>query len=98
MGLDEIRGRLRAALPGLEDEYGVATLAVFGSFVKGLQREGSDVDLIVEFRPDSKMTLFRLVHLELELGDLLGRKVDLVIKRTLKPEIGKRVLKEAVPV
>ncbi len=97
-GLDEIRSRLRLALPGLESEYGVASLAVFGSFVKEQQREDSDVDLLVEFLPDARVTLFRLVDLEIALGDVLGRKVDLVMEGTLKPEIGKRVMREAVPV
>ncbi len=87
---------LRAHLPELRERYGVATLGIFGSYVRGEQREDSDLDVLVEF---SRVPgLFEFVELKLELAELLGVDVDLVMKRALKPRIGERILQQVVPV
>lgn len=76
--------------------YGVKSIALFGSYVRHAQRRSSDLDLLVEF---SKATsLFQFVAFERDLSDLLGVKVDWVMKTALKPAIGKRILREVVPV
>ena len=64
--------------------------------MRGEQKKGSDIDILVEFYPDSKMGLITFVELEEHLSDLLGIKVDLVTKSALKPRIGKHILKEVV--
>lgn len=92
--LDEILSVLRKHLPELRERYGVASLGVFGSHVRGEQRRRSDVDVLVEF--ERAPTLFQLVAMQSHLTDLVGVKVDLVLKRTLKPAIGKRILAEVV--
>lgn len=84
---------LRAKLPDLRARYSVRTLEVFGSYVRGEQRSGSDLDLLVTF--DEIPGLFRFIALENEMSDALGVKVDLVMKDSLKPSIGKRILEEA---
>ncbi len=89
---------MRRHLPELRREYGVKYLGVFGSYVKGRQRRRSDVDLLVEFEEGTRMTLFRFVGLQEDLAELLGVKVDLVMKTALKPAIGQRILAEVVPV
>ena len=96
--LEDILQTLRAHLTELREQYGVKSLAVFGSYVRGGQRKRSDLDLLVEFEEGARMTLFRFVELEGHLGDLLGVKVDLVMKSALKPAIGERILAEALPV
>ncbi len=92
--LDEILSRLRAHLPELRERYGVASLGVFGSYVRGEQRSRSDLDILVEF--ERAPTLFQLVDLQDEIRGLAGVKVDLVLKRTLKPAIGRHILSEVV--
>jgi hypothetical protein len=87
---------LRTHLPELRKEYGVKYLGVFGSYVKGHQRSRSDLDLLVEFEEGTRMTLFRFVGLQEHLAELLGVKVDLVMKTALKPAIGERILAEVV--
>lgn len=87
---------LRELLPVLRERYGVRTLEVFGSFVRGEEDPSSDLDLLVTF--DQPPTLFRYVALENELSDALGVKVDLVMKDSLKPTIAKRILEEARPI
>lgn len=85
---------LRRRLPGLRKKYHVLALGVFGSHVRGTSRQGSDLDLLVEFTQIP--TLFEFVELEHRLTRLLGVKVDLVMKDTLKPLIGRQILKEVV--
>jgi hypothetical protein len=90
-------GKLRKHLPELRERWGVRTLGVFGSHVRGQQGKRSDLDVLVEF-DERPLTLFGFIELERHLSDLLGVKVDLVEKRGLKPAIGRRILEEVVPV
>ncbi len=88
--------RLRRELPRLRREYAISSLGLFGSYVRGEQRQGSDLDILVEF---SKIPgMLRFLDLERELSHLLGVSVDLVQKEALKPAIGKRILEEVVPI
>ena len=94
--LDEIRALLREEMPRLRQEYAVRSLEVFGSFVRGEASESSDLDLLVEF--DDAPTLFGFIRLEDSLSQLLSVKVDLVMKKGLKPALGERILSEAVAI
>ena len=94
--LNELRSRLRQELPALAQRYGVASLGVFGSYVRKEQHSGSDLDLLVTFR--EAPSLFRYIELENYLSDLLEVRVDLVRKDALKPSIGAVVLQEVVVV
>lgn len=86
------RKKLREILPELEEEYNVSYIGLFGSFVRGENTPKSDLDVLVEF--SRTPTIFSFVHLENYLSDVLGIKVDLVMKDALKPNIGKYILKE----
>ncbi|MBI1293616.1 nucleotidyltransferase [bacterium] len=92
--LDEIKAILGEHLPDLTRRYHLKSLGVFGSYVRGEQRTGSDVDLLVEFvqSPD----IFGFMTLEEELSSILGHKVDLVTKPSLHGQIGARILQEVV--
>jgi len=96
--LDSIRQRLREHLPELRERYDVRSLEIFGSFTRDRQHRRSDIDLLVEFEESSPLTLLQFLALERELGQILGHKVDLVEKATLKPAIGRRILAEAIPI
>jgi uncharacterized protein len=87
---------LRQKLPLLKERYQVESLGVFGSFVRNDQRLGSDLDLLVSFR--NPPSLLQFIELENYLSDLLGIRVDLVMKDNLKRRIGKRILQEVMPV
>ncbi len=86
---------LRAHLPELRERYSVKSLGVFGSYVRGEQKKRSDLDVLVEF--ERAPSLFKYGELEDHLSDLIGIKVDLVMKKTLKPYIGRNILAEVVP-
>jgi predicted nucleotidyltransferase len=75
--------------------YHVRELSVFGSAARGDIRPESDIDMLVEFQPDAPIGLWEFAGLEDELRDLLGRKVDLVSKRGLKPRVRPHVLRDA---
>ncbi len=64
---------LRRELPYLRERYGVEKIAVFGSFAKGLQRKGSDVDILVELK---KPLGLDFVDLAYYLEEVLNKKVD----------------------
>ena len=87
---------LRAHLPEIYQRYHVKSLGVFGSVVRGEQEEESDLDILVEFT--STPTFFQFVEMEDYLSQLLGVRVDLVMRSALKPRIGERVLSEVVSV
>lgn len=94
--LDIYMQALREHLPEIQEKYHVRTLEVFGSYVRNEQNQESDLDVLVTF--DKTPGLLKFVSLENRLSDLLGVKVDLVMKTALKPRIGENILREAVPV
>ncbi|OHB81405.1 MAG: hypothetical protein A2W31_08650 [Planctomycetes bacterium RBG_16_64_10] len=82
----------------LMQEYGVKSLALFGSVARGDERDGSDVDLLVEF-DDRPVGLFHLMATEQRIRDLLGAaKVDLVLRRAVIEELREPIFREAVDV
>ena len=89
---DEILEALRREEPTLRSRFKVKTIGLFGSFVRNDSSSSSDVDLLVEFTEPVGMFLY--IDLEDHLSDLLGRKVDLVMKSALKPYIGAEILRE----
>lgn len=87
---------LKKQMPELTELYSVRSLGVFGSYVRNEQTRRSDIDILVDFEhtPD----LFKFMDLEDHLARQLGLKVDLVPLGALRGEIGRRILKEVVPV
>lgn len=63
-------------------DYNVLKVGIFGSFARGENKKGSDLDILVEFK-DSP-SLLTLIKLENELSEILGIKVDLVTTGALK--------------
>jgi predicted nucleotidyltransferase len=76
----------------LQERFSVKRLGIFGSYVRGEQSEGSDLDILVEF--ERAPSFFEFVRLENYLSELLNLKVDLVMKSALKPTIGRQILRE----
>ena len=90
----EIKKMLESHRDDLREKYGVKEIGIFGSYVREEQKETSDVDILVEF--ERPLGLLSFVGLKNHLSDFLGVEVDLVMKRALKPRIGKRILAEVV--
>ncbi len=92
--IEEIKATLKSHKADLQCRYGVKEIGIFGSYVKENQKETSDVDILVEF--EKPLGLLEFVGLKNYLSDILGVKVDLVMRKALKPNIGKRILSEVV--
>jgi hypothetical protein len=82
--------------PLLMRRFGVVDLALFGSTARDSAREDSDIDILVRF--DGPATSERYFGLQFYLEDLLGRPVDLVTDKALRPELRPHVEKEALHV
>jgi len=91
---NEILETLRAHRDELRQRFGVKSLAVFGSVARGEARPDSDVDILVEF--EGRATFDRYMGLKFFLEDLLGRRVDLVTRKALKPRMRPFVEREAI--
>lgn len=85
---------LRHYKQDLKERYKVKSLGIFGSYVRNEQKRGSDLDVLVEFYDPP--SLLRFLQLEHYLSDLLGVRVDMVMKDVLKPAIGRRIFSEVV--
>lgn len=90
--LEEIKSKV---IPVLK-EAGVIRSSIFGSYVRGEEREDSDIDMLVEVPRGTG--LFGFVGLQHKLEDALGKKVDLVTYKSIHPLLRDRVLKEQVSI
>ncbi len=95
MTIDQLLKEKREEILRVCAKHGARNVRVFGSVARGDADEQSDIDLIVEFEPER--SLLDHAALWLELQELLGRKVDVVSERGIKPRIRERVLREAIP-
>jgi predicted nucleotidyltransferase len=95
-GLEQLMEMLHRQLPLLAERYHVESLGVFGSYVRHDQSPESDLDVLVTFYEPPG--LLKFIELENYLSDVLGVKIDLVMKDALKPRIGERILQEVVAV
>jgi hypothetical protein len=86
---------LREHEPEIKTRFGVAKIGIFGSFVRGEERPDSDVDVLVTFRNGEK-SFDRYMDCKFYLEDLFGRKVDLVMKGTIKKRLRPYILGEVV--
>jgi len=73
----------------------VRRLSLFGSVLREDFGPDSDVDILVEFEPGARMGLIRLAGLEIELGKIVGRKVDLNTLGFLSKYYRDQILTEA---
>ena len=94
MNTQELLIELRQLKPLIRARYKAKDIGLFGSFVRGQQCESSDIDILVEFEEGAD--LFDLMGLALLLEEKLQRKVDVVPKNALRPELRDSVLQEVV--
>ncbi len=69
--------------------HGAARIGIFGSWARGEARPGSDIDILVDFRPTK--SLLSLVAIERELSEALGIKVDLLTEKAVSPHLISRI-------
>ncbi len=93
MTLESLR-RSAADITAIAAQRGATNIRVFGSVARGDTDASSDVDLLVDL--DSDRSLFDLGGLLMDLTDMLGTDVDVVTEASLKPQVRRRVLAEAI--
>lgn len=74
----------------------VVFMVMFGSYVRGEQKRGSDIDIGIEYRQNSHKSLFDLLDLQEKLTNMLRHKVDLGIFSTLRKDVLDEVKKEMI--
>ena len=92
--LEEIVALLKKEKAFLKKKYKINEIGIFGSYVRGDQEKDSDIDILID--KDEAIGLLKLANLQNYLSSLIGIKVDLVIRKSLKPHIGKNILNEVV--
>lgn len=90
----KLRRRRRAIIQAAE-RRGATNVRVFGSSARGTDTESSDIDLLVDLSPE--VGLVGLIGLEREIGEILGRKVDVVPAANLKAGVAAQAFAEAIP-
>ncbi|MFQ5897854.1 MAG: nucleotidyltransferase family protein [Candidatus Methylomirabilia bacterium] len=91
----ELLKEKREEILRIATKHGARNVRVFGSVARGEADEESDLDFLVDMEPGR--SLLDMGGLLMELRALLGRDVDVVTPRGLKPRVQARVLEEAVP-
>jgi predicted nucleotidyltransferase len=92
--IDTVKSIISNHMDVLTEKYHVKTMSVFGSYVRDEQTKTSDIDILVEFT--QPVGLFTFIELEEYLSDLLGLKVDLVLREGIKPGLKDHILHEAI--
>lgn len=88
----------RGQIARLCRRHGIARLSLFGSVLRDDFDAESDVDVLVEFEPGTRVSYFTLGGLQQDLSDVFGRHVDLKTPTTLSQYVVKRVLDSAEPI
>ena len=96
MGRDQVLLILKKLKPDLVSRFGIKQLALFGSTARDEARDDSDIDIVVVF--DGPATSQRYFGVQFLLEDNLGRPVDLVTEKALRPELRPYIEKEAINV
>lgn len=95
MGIDEVLGARREEVLRLAAKHGARNVRIFGSVARGEADATSDLDFLIELEPGRNV--LDMGGLLMDLQTLLGRPVDVISEKGLRPSIRARVLREAVP-
>ncbi len=79
----------------IANKYGAYNVRIFGSVARGDTKEDSDIDFLIDM--EQGRSLLDLAGFEIDLGNLLNRKIDVVTEEGLSPYLKDRILAEAMP-
>jgi hypothetical protein len=92
--LNDVKNTLKYYKNHLHEKYKIKELGIFGSYVRGEQREKSDIDILVSFY--EVPSLIKFIEIENYLSEELNIKTDLVRKESIRAEIKDQILSEVV--
>lgn len=97
--LDPLLNTLRDVLPRLRRDHAVRSVSLFGSVARGEDLPDSDVDVLLEFEPGARVSLFTLARIQTILEDALARPVDIVEDHpNLRPSFRAHIQRDLVRV
>ncbi len=76
----------------LRQKYNVSKMGIFGSFSREEANDNSDIDVLVEF--SKPIDIFEFLSLKEHLEFVLGRRIDLVTEKALRPQLKENILRE----
>lgn len=94
LGITDLIADKREAILQLATKYGASHVRVFGSVARGEARPDSDIDFLVDFRPD--YSLWDRIALVQDLEDLLGHKVDVIIEQNIRDQFRPYILQDSI--
>ena len=95
MTKQEIKKRLLTAVTNDPNSADIKYVALFGSYVNGTPQEDSDIDVLIDFYPQSIVGLFKYIDIQENLSKALGKKVDLLTPQAISKYFRDQVLQEA---
>lgn len=95
MDAQQALARLRDSEPALRAR-GIRHAALFGSVARGDNRPNSDIDILVEFDPDARLTIFDYVAIKRYVAGLFDGPVDVINRERLKPHLRRSSLQDAI--
>jgi uncharacterized protein len=95
MTKESIKEKLLNAVKNNPNIADIKYVAIFGSYVNGAPRDDSDVDVLIDFYPQSTVGLFKYIDIQQNLSQSIGKKVDLLTPQAISKYFREQVLKEA---
>ena len=93
---EEILTKLKEIKPALNEKFYIKNLGLFGSYIRGENSPSSDIDILIEYDESKSFSIFTIIALEDFLTKLFNIKVDLVNKKSIKPDLKDSILNEVV--
>ena len=95
MKSEDVLATLRRSEAALR-QRGVAHAALFGSTARGDNRTDSDIDILVEFEPQARVTVFDYVGIKQYIASLFEIPVDVIDREALKPHLREASARDAI--
>lgn len=91
-----ITNEQRTVIKDVLEKYSPSYVGIFGSYARNEDNEGSDLDILIDFR--QQIDLLELIGMEQQLTQLLGVKVDLVTQRSVNKKLMPYIVKDLIQI
>lgn len=95
-GNDERKRIIKRIRHHLQTIDSISAAWIFGSFARGEDVSGSDIDILIKIVPGETFTLYNIAEIQHDLQKLLQKKVDLIMQEGIRPEISDRIAHDKI--